>query len=165
MLSMIVAHDLARNIGFQNDMPWGRDMKADLSRFKHLTDGKMIIMGRKTFQSLPGILPYRSHVVLTKQDFTVKSPFVSTYNDIDTVLKMVEFEAKDDEAFVIGGASIYEQFMPYVDRIYVTKIHELFEGDTKFPSIEGKWNITYGPKVHIEGDKYPTEYITYTRRA
>lgn len=163
MISMIVAHDLARNIGYQGDMPWGRDMKGDLGRFKELTDGKTIIMGRKTFESLPGLLPNRFHVVLSNKNFVIKSPNVLVANSLGKVIDLAI--KSNEESFVIGGASIYEQFMPYADRLYITKIHELFEGDIKFPSIKGAWDMVYSPKLLVEGDKYPSQYITLTRRS
>lgn len=162
MISLIAAMDRNRNIGLNGDMPWGRGVPSDLKRFKEITTGKMIVMGRKTFESLPGILPFRAHVVLTTQDLNVDSPFVSTYNNIEDVLKLIQFEG--EEAFIIGGAQIYEQFLPYADKIYMTKILASLNGDTKFPTITGNWSIAQGELVRRDGDKYASQYIMYTRR-
>ena len=162
MISIIGAMDRNRNIGLNGDMPWGTTMKSDLQRFKELTMDKTIVMGRKTFESLPGILPFRAHIVLTRQDLAVRSPFVSMYKSVEDVLKLVEFEGK--ETFVIGGAQIYEQFMPYADKIYLTKILANLEGDTKFPPIVGNWDIVQSELTRRDGDKYSSQYVTYTRR-
>jgi dihydrofolate reductase len=67
------------------------------------------------------------------------------------------------EHFIIGGAQIYEQFLPYADKIYITKVLAHLEGDTKFPEINGNWKINQEPSQHIEGDKYPSQYITFER--
>jgi dihydrofolate reductase len=177
MISMIVAHDLARNIGYQGDMPWGHSMKADLSRFKEMTEGKAVIMGRTTFESIGKPLPNRTNIILSKD-----AKFASeirgkkmlgldpAYNNTTVVSSIEEFFhltklSNIGEYFVIGGAQIYKQFMPHADRLYITKIHELFEGDVKFPSIQGAWDMVYSPKLLVEGDKYPSQYITLTRRS
>jgi dihydrofolate reductase len=163
MISLISAMDLAHNIGLQGDMPWGRSMKKDLERFKELTDGKSIIMGRKTFKSLPGILPNRYHIVLAHKKMKIKSPAVVVANDFDKLLEIMK--ETEEEVFVIGGAQIYEQFLPHADRIYLTKIHELFDGDTKFPELNAEdWDITEGPVIQQEGDKYPSQYMVYDKK-
>lgn len=82
------------------------------------------------------------------------------HNSIESVLEAI----KDEDTFVIGGAQIYEQFMPYADRIYLTKVHAYLEGDTKFPSIVGKWNvINHSLHPADENNLYPWEFITYER--
>lgn len=136
MLSIIVALDRNRNIGINGDMPWGNSMKTDLQRFKDITYGKTMIMGRKTFESLPRILPGRKHIVISSQ-LEVDHEDVWVTDDLSAVL--ASFQDSDEEAFVIGGAQIYEQFMPYVNRIYMTKIYAHLEGDTKFPESPGLW--------------------------
>lgn len=160
-ISLIAAFDLARNIGLNNDMPWGKDMKGDLKRFKELTDGKTIIMGRKTFESLPGILYNRRHVIISR-DETMKLIHPGSVFSLEEAIEIAK--ASEDEVFVIGGAQIYEEFLPHADKIYITKIHALFEGNVKFPSMQGAFDIEYGDKQLVDGDKYPSQYITYTRR-
>lgn len=161
MITLIAAMDYNRNIGLNGDMPWGNTMKSDLKRFKELTDGHTIIMGRKTFESLPGVLPNRYHMVLSHKKVKTESPFVGVTDNLDKLARI--YKHSDDEAFVIGGAQIYEQFMPYADRIYLTKIHAYLEGDTKFPSIVGNWTITQGILHHLDGDKYGSQYVIYDR--
>src|SRR4051794_22783583 len=113
-ITLISAIDMNRNIGLNGDMPWGKTMKADLKRFKELTDGGLMVMGRKTFESLPGLLPNRHHIILTTDESYLKgqySPNAHAVHDIGTVLRIANME--EDEVFVIGGAQIYEQFIEY----------------------------------------------------
>lgn len=162
MISMIAAMDRNRNIGFDGDMPWGKGMKADLKRFKDLTDGKTIIMGRKTFESLPGPLSNRFHIVLSNQDIVVKSPAALVANNFNKVLDLAL--KSNEEIFVIGGAQIYEQFLPHADKIYLTKVLANLEGDTKFPEITGSWKISadkYGQPD--ENNPYGYTFFTYER--
>lgn len=175
MISLVAAMDRNRNIGLNGDMPWGKEMKSDLRRFKNLTDGKILVMGRKTFESLPGILPNRDHIVLSKTGFQYKGtfltdgssvsyegePLVTCYSSVESVLD----EVGGEDIFVIGGASIYEQFMPHADKIYLTKIFAYLEGDTKFPSIIGNWDITQGMLHYLHEDKYGSQHVLYTRRS
>jgi dihydrofolate reductase len=174
MISLIVAMDRNRNIGLNGDMPWGNTMKADLRRFKELTDGKWIIMGRKTFESLPFVLPNRQHVVITseyKRDISKRPVFY--VQDVAEAWDFTKYfhqpywgKEHEQEVFVIGGASVYQQFLDMGDvgKIYVTKVLANLEGDTKFPEITGKWDIAQGGLFHHPDDKYGSQYITYTRR-
>ena len=162
MINIIGAMDRNRNIGLNGDMPWGTEMKSDLQRFKELTQGQIIVMGRKTFESLPGILPDRLHYVLTTQDLVVRSPMVNMKRSVQEVLDVHDRTGHD--MFIIGGAQIYEQFMPYADNIYLTKILANLEGDTKFPPIVGNWDIVQSELTRRDGDKYSSQYVTYTRR-
>lgn len=163
MLSIIAAHDKNRNIGLKGDMPWGNTMKADLQRFQKLTMGKPVIMGMNTYDSLPSAfkpLPNRKNVILTrKTNVKMWGPYLA--HSIEEALALTH---TDREVFVIGGAQIYEQFMPYADRIYLTEIHAFLEGDTKFPDIKGKWDVV-GHSLHPadENNPYPYEYTTYER--
>ena len=162
MISMIAAIDNNGYIGLKGDMPWGNSMKSDLKRFKQLTADKVIIMGRKTFDSLPRILPNRHHFVISRQNFQIRSPYVRVMN-FEAALESAQYDP-DDEMFVIGGAEIYKQFMPYADKIYLTRILADLEGDTKFPEITGDWDIAEGALFHFHGEPYGTQYVTYTRR-
>jgi dihydrofolate reductase len=161
MISLITAMDRNRNIGLNGDMPWGKEMKADLRRFKELTNGKPVIMGMKTYNSLPiKPLPNRKNIVLTR-DPRVKmwGPYLAR-----SVEEALAAAGTEKEVFIIGGAQIYEQFLPYADKIYVTKVLAHLEGDTKFPAITGAWDIAQGGLFYHPDDKYGSQYITYTRR-
>lgn len=132
MLSISVAVAKNNVIGINNTLPW--HISEDLKRFKTITSDKKMIMGRKAFESLPGILPNRMHIILTRnKDFKVDSDMVAIEYDLNSLVK--KYLKCEEEVFVIGGAEIYEQFLPYVDKIYLTQIEESFDGDTYFPEI------------------------------
>ena len=162
MLSIIVAVANNNVIGKDNKLIW--HLPADLKRFKELTTGKTIIMGRKTFESLGRVLPNRKHIVLTRNK---EWKYEDNQVKVITKLEELEREIKDkEENFVIGGASIYKMLMPYTNKMYVTKIEEEFEGDTYFPEInEKEWKIVE-VENGIKDDKNPYnyKYITYIKK-
>lgn len=132
MISISVA--IAKNnvIGKDNKLLW--HVSEDLKRFKRITSNKKMIMGRKTFESLPGILPNREHIVITRdKNFKIDSDKVTIVYDLNSLLE--KYSKCEDEIFVIGGAEIYKQLLPYTQKIYLTKIDETFKGDTYFPEI------------------------------
>ena len=146
MISIVVA--IAENgaIGYKNDLLW--HLPADLKRFKEMTTGHSIIMGSPTFRSLPkGALPNRRNIVLsrTQQDF----PGAEWAASPEVALELVGEEA---EAFVIGGAQVYEQMLPYTDKIYLTRVHADFpEADTFFPELDmSEW-------VELSRTEYPAD--------
>ena len=162
MLSAIVA--LANNnvIGKNNKLIW--HIPEDLKRFKEITNGKTIIMGRKTFESLGRVLPNRKHVILTRDaDFKVDNENVEICADINLVKKYAD---SDEENFVIGGAEIYKLLMPYCTKLYITKIDQDFEGDTFFPDIdENIWEEVSREKgIKDAQNPYDYEYVTYVRK-
>lgn len=132
MLSISVAVSKNNIIGKNNDLPW--HISEDLKRFKRITSNKKMIMGRKAFESLPGILPNREHIIITRnENFKVDSDKVTVVHDLNSLIE--KYSKCEDEVFVIGGAEIYKQFLPYVQKIYLTQIDETFEGDTYWPEI------------------------------
>lgn len=132
MISIIVAVAKDNVIGKDNKLLW--HISEDLKRFKRITTNKKMIMGRKTFQSLPGVLPNREHIVITRdENFKVDSDKVTIIHDLNLLLEM--YLNCEEEVFIIGGAEIYKQFLPYAKKLYLTKIEEAFEGDTYFPEI------------------------------
>ncbi len=141
MLSLIVAIAADNVIGKNNKLIW--HISDDLKRFKQITSGKKMIMGRKTFESLPGVLPNREHIILTRdKNYTVDSNQVTIEYDFDSILK--KYLNSEDEVFIIGGAEIYKQFLPYCNKLYLTKINHSFDGDTYFPEINyADFNIEY----------------------
>jgi len=161
MLSIIVAVAENNVIGKDNQLIW--HLPEDLKRFKQLTTGHTIIMGRKTFESLGRVLPNRKHVVLCKSNkLEIQDENVEVISDIKLLDKYIQSE---EENFVIGGASIYELLMPYVNKMYITKIHQNFEGDVYFPKVnEEEWRITLKEKgLKDEKNPYDYEYINYER--
>ena len=162
MLSIIVA--IAKNnvIGKDNKLIW--HLPEDLKRFKDLTTGKTIIMGSNTFKSLGRVLPNRRHIVLTRnKEWKVENDQVEILYEVEDLKKYVEDE---EEHFVIGGASIYKLLMPYSNKMYVTKIEEIFDGDTYFPDInESEWEVVEKIKgIKDEKNPYDYSYITYARK-
>ncbi len=161
MLSIIVAVAENNVIGKDNQLIW--HLPEDLKRFKQLTTGHTIIMGRKTFESLGRVLPNRKHIVLCKSNrLEIQDENVEVISDIKLLDKYIQSE---EENFVIGGASIYELLMPYVNKMYITKIYQDFEGDVYFPKVnEEEWRITLKENgLKDEKNPYDYEYINYER--
>ncbi|MCI9015576.1 MAG: dihydrofolate reductase [Clostridia bacterium] len=162
MLSIIVAVSENNVIGKDNKLLW--HIPEDLKRFKEITTGKTIIMGRKTFESLGRVLPNRKHIILTRSlDFKVDNENVEIINNKEDISK---YRDSKEEAFIIGGGIIYTQFMELASKIYITKIHKRFEGDTYFPKIdEDKWEEIQRQKgIKNTENPYDYEYITYIRK-
>lgn len=111
-------------IGRDGKLPW--HIPADLKRFKALTMGNPMIMGRKTFESLPGLLPGRRHIVLTRSSWSARG--VDVAHDVESALALA-----GDSAFVIGGAAMFPLFEPFADRFELTEIHASPEGDVTMP--------------------------------
>ena len=160
MLSIITA--IAKNnvIGKDNKLIW--HLPEDLKRFKEITSGKTIIMGRKTFESLGRILPNRKHVVISRNNNLKLDPQVEIIHDIKDLEKYINSE---EEVFVIGGETIYKLLIPYCKRLYITKIEEDFHGDTFFPEIDKKvWKITEEvPGIKDDKNPYEYKYINYEK--
>jgi dihydrofolate reductase len=142
-ISPIAACDLDMTIGKEGDLPW--HLPADLRFFKRTTMGKPMIMGRRTFETLPGPLKGRQNIVLTRsEDFAREG--VEVARSIDEALEIarraVDADETTDEVMILGGATVYEEMLPISDRLYLTVIHECFEGDTFFPAFDiDDWEI------------------------
>jgi dihydrofolate reductase len=161
MLSIIVAFADNNVIGKDNKLIWR--LPEDLKRFKNITTGKKIIMGRKTFESLGRVLPNRFHIVLTKnKDYKIDNENVKIIHDVEELKPYIE---SVEECFVIGGEKIYKMLMPYATKLYVTRLYEKFDGDTFFPEIdERKWKIVYQEKgIKNENNPYNYEFIDYVK--
>lgn len=134
-ISLIAAMAANRVIGRNNGLPW--HLSADLRRFKEITMGKAILMGRKTHESIGRPLPGRTNIVLTRdRGYTATGCIV-----VASPEQAIAAIGGKEELIVIGGASLYERFLPLADRLYVTLIDASFEGDTFFPPWAGEeWN-------------------------
>jgi len=148
MLSIIVAVAQNNIIGGDNKLLW--HVSNDLKRFKEITSGHTIIMGRKTFESLPGVLPNRHHIIITRdENYTVDNPNVEVIHNIDEIIN--RFKNTSEMAFIIGGGEIYKQVIHNVDKIYLTKIHKNFEGDTEFPTIHfDDWTVSFNSEIFTD---------------
>ncbi|MFP4286833.1 MAG: dihydrofolate reductase [Candidatus Izemoplasmataceae bacterium] len=132
MISLIVAHDPNGLIGHKGRLPW--HYKEDLVYFKKVTLGHTCLMGRVTFESilktLKKPLPNRNNIVVSRQRLNYQG--ITVIHDLEAFLKANQ--ETDEEIFVIGGALIYKMALPYAEKLYITKIHEVFKGDTYFPT-------------------------------
>lgn len=159
-LTIIVAAAENNAIGKNNQLIWY--LSDDLKRFKMLTNGHHIIMGRKTFESFQKPLPNRTHVVVTRQpDYKVPAGVIM----VNTLKKAIELSKKDNQPFIIGGGEIYKQAMDLADKIEITRVHETFEADTFFPEIDTSvWKET-AKEFHKKDAKneYDFSYVTYVR--
>jgi len=162
MLSIIVAIANENVIGKDNKLIW--HLPEDLKRFKEITTGHKIIMGRKTFESLGRVLPNRKHIILCndmKMDIDNENVEI-----LDDISKLDTYINSDEECFVIGGATIYKLLMPYSNKMYITKINQDFEGDVWFPEIkEDEWKeISREKGLKNEENPFDYEYITYIKK-
>ena len=160
MISIIVAVSEDCGIGRDNDLLW--HIPEDLRRFKRLTLGKSVIMGKRTWESLPKRpLPGRKNIVLTDNPGEQIDSAVTAYSIEDAVSKC----ERDEEAFIIGGGSIYRQFMKIAQRLYITHVHKKATADVWFPKIDRrKWKVIEKEECVSEDDnKIPYSYVIYER--
>ena len=148
MISIIVAIAENHAIGKDNKLLW--HISEDLKRFKKLTSGHKVIMGRNTYLSLPfQPLPKRTNIVITDNPDEVFEGCEMVFSIKEALKKCLSGE----ECFIIGGASIYSQFMPLADKLYITRVHKPFEGDTFFPEIdENIWKLESKPEAQKMDD-------------
>ena len=159
-ITIIVAAAENDAIGINNNLIW--NLPDDLKRFKRLTSGHCIIMGRKTFDSFPGLLPNRKHIVISKKSKSYFSEEVIVVNNFEDAIKATN---DDQNPFIIGGGQIYNLAMKYSDTIELTRVHEEFEADTFFPKInEDEWELINEEKNEMdERHKYSFTYKTYLK--
>ena len=159
-ITIIVAAAENDAIGKNNDLIW--NLPDDLKRFKRLTSGHCIIMGRKTFDSFPGLLPNRKHIVISKKSDSYFPEEVIIVNNFEDALKATN---EDENPYVIGGGQIYNLAMKYCDIIELTRVHEKFEADTFFPKInKNEWKLINEEKHEKdERHKYSFTYKTYLK--
>lgn len=158
-LSLIAA--VAENgiIGVNNTLPW--HLPEDLKRFRALTTGHHIIMGRKTYESLNRLLPGRITVIVTRNpDYRVEGALIA-----DSLEQAIAQCDQDNEAFLIGGAELYEEGMKLADKLYLTEIHATFAGDAYFPAVDlGTWTEV-ARESHVSENGISYSYATYLRKS
>ncbi len=161
MLSIIVAKAKNNIIGKNNELVW--HLPEDLKHFKELTTGHTIIMGRKTYESLGKPLPNRKHIIFSQNpDFKVHEENVQVVHSLLEIQDLIEGK---EEAFVIGGAMIYNFLMPYVKKMYVTEIKQEFDGDAFFPIIDSEeWKETSRTTgIKNEENNLDYDFVTYEK--
>lgn len=161
IISLICAVSQNGVIGLDNRLPWR--LPADLKRFKNLTMGHHLLMGRKTYESIGRPLPGRTNIVLTRQpDFQAENCLIAA--SLEEALELCE---DDDEVFVIGGAAVYRQALPLAHRIYLTLIRQDFEGDTFLFEIDQTcwqeiWRADFAPD---ETNPFSYSFMTLEKKA
>lgn len=161
MISIIVAISDDYGIGKENKLLW--NIPEDLKRFRNLTMGRCLIMGKKTWESLPKKpLPGRKNIVLTDIAGESIDNCITAYSVDDAVKKC----GGCDEIFIIGGGSVYRQFMPLTDRLYITHVHRRTEADTWFPEIDpAEWEVVEKEEHPQVNDAIPPySYVIYRRK-
>ena len=160
-ISIVVAVAEKNVIGAKNKLPWY--LSADLRRFKELTSGHHIIMGRKTYESIGKPLPNRTNIVITRNK-NYKAEGCIVAHSLEEALKAAK-ENKETEAFIIGGAEIFKEALPIADKIYLTKIHKNFEGDTFFPTIDNNHWIEISKEDDLIGnDNLKFKFLTLVKK-
>lgn len=159
MLSIIAAISDNNALGKENKLLW--HLPADLKRLKALTMGHHLIMGRKTFESLGKPLPGRPHIIISKQ----KNYFPEGVTVVDSIEKAIELAKEDNQPFIFGGGEIYKLALHLVQKIYITKVHANFDGDTFFPELKsGEWKLIDIQKFEPdEKNKFSYSYLEYDR--
>src|SRR3990167_3943942 len=161
IISAIAAMTEHRVIGKGNKMPW--HLPADLKHFKTITNGHQVLMGRKTYESIGNPLPNRTNIILTR-DHKYSAPDCIILNDAESAVSLAT-ELDMDEIFVIGGAEIYRQLMPQIQRVYLTIVHHDFEGDAFFPELKmDEWQeISRERNTADEKNKFDYSFVVMER--
>ena len=160
MLSIIVAVSENNVVGKENKLPW--KLSADLKRLKSLTMGHHIIMGRKTWESLGKALPGRINVVITTdKNFKAEGGVV-----VHSLNEALAYSSVDDEIFIFGGGKIFKEAMPLVNKIYITRVHSIIDGDTFFPVLDrSDWKeISREDFKADEKNQYNYSFLTLVRK-
>ncbi len=152
-INIIVAYSKNRVIGKDNKLIW--NLPEDLKRFKKLTTGKTVIMGRKTFESIGKALPNRENIVITRNEYYIAEGCKIALS-LDEAISL-----STNEIFIIGGSQIYNKALDFANRIYATVIDQEFDGDSFFPYIDDSWiKLT---KENNISDQFNFSYITYEK--
>lgn len=160
MTTLIAAIGENNELGKNNDLIW--HLPADLKRFKQVTTGHYIIMGRNTYESIGKPLPNRTTVIISKQkDYIAKGCIVT-----DSLEKAIKIAKEDDNAFIIGGAQIYKQAINLVDVIDICEVHATFDADVYFPEVDNNiWHEISRDKFYSdEKHEYDYSFVKYIRK-
>lgn len=160
MITLIAATDQNRGIGLQGRLPWR--LPADLDRFRRITTGHAVLMGRKTWESIGRPLPERTNIVLSRHPAPAEANGVLWASSPEEALRL----ARDGEVFIIGGAEIYALFLPRADRLLLTRINGEFQADAFFPEVdEGQWKqVAAVPGVTDRDNPFSYEFREFRRR-
>lgn len=162
IINQIAAMSKNRVIGKDNKLPW--HLPEDFKYFKNKTNGKILIMGRKTFESLPGLLPNRFHIVISRSPVASSEEDVQFVQSIQEAYKLAQslIPKWPEEVFVIGGGEIYTQTLPETHFIYLTEIDQIIEGDSYFPQFSlDEFNLVQSDSRE---KPLPYKFNTYKRK-
>ncbi|MFZ5816976.1 MAG: dihydrofolate reductase [Bacillota bacterium] len=156
MIALVAAMGRNGVIGREGRMPW--HLPAEMKHFRRVTRGQVVVMGRKTYESIGGPLKGRTNIVLTR-DPSYRAPGCEVVHALEELL------LEERPLYVIGGAELYRQFLPHADRLILTRIHHDFEGDTFFPKIDpAQWRLTAAePHPRDEQNEYDFTIEWYER--
>lgn len=160
MMTLIAAVAENNALGKDNQLLW--HLPDDFKRFKSVTTGHHIIMGRKTFESFPKPLPNRIHVIITRQKYNAPESCIV----VDSLQKAIDVCPKNEETFIIGGGEIYKQSIAIADKLDITKVYHTFEADTFFPEIDlNVWKLA-SSEFHPKDEKHRFDFAfeTYLRK-
>ncbi|RAV04122.1 dihydrofolate reductase [Paenibacillus sp. YN15] len=157
MITLIAAMDQNRGIGREGRLPWR--LPGDLARFRRITTGHAVLMGRKTWESIGRPLPDRTNIVLSRRPAPADAQGVLWASTPEEGLKL----AGEGEVFIIGGAEVFKLFLPRADRLLLTLIHQAFPADTFFPKVEeGQWELaSVVPGMTDEDNPYSYDFREY----
>ena len=158
-ITLIAAASENNVLGKDNRLIW--HISDDLKRFKKLTLGHSIIMGRKTFESMPKALPNRNNIILTRNNNYRAENVIVAHN----LKEAIELTGEDSNPYIIGGGEIYNLFLPIANRIELTRVHDIFDGDAFFPEIDlNKWELICAEKHFSTPDNiFNYSYLTYKK--
>jgi dihydrofolate reductase len=160
MIIIIAAVSENNALGKDNDLVW--HLPDDFKRFKQLTSGHYIVMGRKTFESFPKPLPNRTHVIVTRQKYYAPEGCIVA----NSLQEAIQLCPKNVDTYIIGGGEIYKQSMAFAAVLEITRVHNIFEADTFFPEIDSTiWKLAY-EEFHPKDEKhnFSFTYQTYQRK-
>lgn len=160
MKYIIVAYDKNRLIGGNNTLLWQDDMPVDMKRFRELTTDNVVIMGRKTYDSIGHPLPNRQNIVITRQDMQIEGAVV-----VDSLKKAYQAAEAGKDIYVIGGGQIFAESLSDIDRILATEIEASFEGDIYFSELPDGWvEVSRVKYSKDEMNKYDYSFVDYIKQ-
>ena len=157
MIITIAAIGINNELGKDNQLIW--HLPNDFKRFKALTTGHYIIMGRKTFESFPKPLPNRTHVIITRQSDYIAPEGCIVVSSLE---EAIEACPKNEEIFIIGGGEIYKQSIDLADKVELTRVHTTVEADTFFPEINPEQWVLAFEEVHLKDEKHAFDFTFQT---
>lgn len=164
-ITLIVAMDNNKGIGFQNTIPWMGKIPSDMKHFKETTTGHAVIMGKNTYLSMGRALPNRANIVLSRSMDQEKYKDIQIAPTLDRALELASTASNKNEVFIIGGAQVYSEALARADKLIVTFVDGIFATDTYFPEIDTNEWVIENEQVNMnERDLYSLRFVTFIRK-